>query len=239
MMKMLPPCLFLLLLLTSCGGASSDAPRSTGTPPDYSAALARVSDYIESRMQQDQVAGLAIALVDGSEVVWAKGFGYADLAEGVRISPETIFEIGSISKLITTCIVMREREKGLIDLDRPVDGSLPGYEINQAFPESGPITLRNMMTHHSGIPGDILIGAMTTEYDPCYLDWTLDYLRNDFTAYPVNFVFSYSNTAGFLEGAAVAAAVGRPFVELGDEFMADLGMSDSSFVFQPDRKSVV
>ncbi|MFH1135342.1 MAG: serine hydrolase domain-containing protein [Pseudomonadota bacterium] len=225
--------LLLLLLVASCGDPSGDGPLYRGGPPDYSAAMAGVSDYIEWRMQQDVVAGLAAALVDGSEVVWAKGFGYADLAGREKVDPDVIFEIGSISKVVTACAVMREKEKGLVDLDRPVVEFFPGFAVNQSFPESGPITLRNMMTHHAGIPGDILIGAFTAEYDPNHLDWMLNYLRDDFTAYPVNFLMSYSNAGVYLEGEAAAAAVGRPFVELGDAFLADLGMTASSFVFQP------
>ena len=223
-----------LLLLISCGGDLGDGPIYPGDKPDYSAAITQVSDYIERRMQKDAIPGLAVALVDGGDLVWAEGFGYADLGGNIKTTPQTIFEIGSLSKVIAAGAVMRLKEQGVVDLDRPATEFFPELQINQSFPESGPITLRTMMTHHSGIPGDILIGAFSVEYDPYYLTWLLDYLKGEYTTYPANYFIAYSNTGVFLEGEAAAAAAGRPFTELGDEFMADIGMTDSSFVFRPD-----
>ena len=218
-------------LLSGCNG-------STPTAPDYSEAIRKTTDLINARMAEQNLPGLAIALVDGDRLVWARGFGFADMGGPGRdpapVVPDTIFEIGSVTKLFTASCASRLAARGLLDLEAPVTYYLPGFAINQRFPSSAPITVRSLLTHHSGIPGDILIKGYTPDYDPDYASGMYNTLAADFTTYPVDTVGAYSNTAVFIAGEVLAAATGRTrMAEVGDELLADLGMHDSSYMLRP------
>lgn len=217
--------LFLLLalvLLGSCTGGSDG-------PDPYAGLVRQMRSYIEGRMAAEGVAGLSIALVDNGRIAWAQGFGLADVESGAPATPDTIFEIGSVSKTFTATLVMEQNERGLMDLDAPLAQYLPGFSINQSFPDSDPITIRTCMTHHSGIPGDIFNNLFATAPDPGFAQWMLDYVQGEWTSFPVNYFWSYSNTAVFFLGQAAAAQSGQSLTDMGNDLLARLGMEHSSF----------
>jgi len=155
---------------------------------DYSATVEQITELIEQRMQENEVTGLSIALVDGQDVVWTRGFGYADKENGIEATAETIYEIGSVSKLITATAVMHAQDNGLLDIDSPLVEYLPEFSI---LPPLGfepqmdnPITVRTMLTHHSGIPGNFLNGDLTIEPRTDYDALLLNYLHGDYACYP-------------------------------------------------------
>ncbi len=163
--------------------------------PSYESTISRMTACIQDDMARNKVTGLSIALVDDQKVVWARGFGYADKEAEVPAEADTIYEIGSISKTFAAMAVMRLVEEGLMDLDQPLNAYLPTFSINQRFPDSRPISIRSILTHHSGIPGDLFNGAFT-EGDPFDYDtWLLGYLQNEYTSAPVGSVMAYSNSA--------------------------------------------
>lgn len=213
--------LFSLSVSCASTGRNSDV--------DYGPVVDQLKSHINQGMSRDHITGLSIALVDEGSVAWAEGFGYSDLARGVKADSSTLYEIGSISKTMTAAVVMRLVERGLMDLDRPLADYLPGFSINQSYPDSGPITIRTLMTHHSGIPGDVFPNLFSTKADPGFRDWMVDYVRGEYTSYPVDYRWAYSNTAVFLLGEAAAAVSGKSLTELGDELLQDLGMLQSSF----------
>jgi len=106
------------------------------------------------------ITGLSVALVDDQEMVWSEGFGYADKANGVAATPDTLYMVASISKLFTASAIMQLAEAGKIDIDQPVQTYVPEFSINSRFPEAGPITPRTLMTHHAGLPSDITNGML-------------------------------------------------------------------------------
>jgi len=201
---LLPTALFipfaLILAVCGCTGGSD-------TPPEpYANTIAQMTTYIENSMAQSNVTGLSIALVDGQNVVWSRGFGYADKEANVPAAADTIYEIGSLSKTFAATAIMRLVEEGRMDIDQPLTTYLPGFSINQRFPQSGPITIRAILTHHSGIPGDLFNGAFTEGQPFDYDTWLLDILKNEYTAAPVGSVLAYSNSAIALLRPVIEAA---------------------------------
>jgi len=188
--------------------------------------------FIEQKMEENQVAGLSIALVDGQRVVWAEGFGYADRERGIPATAETIYEIGSISKTITGTAIMQLAEEELIDIDLPLTEYLPEFSIQPPLSGSTPtepITIRTMLTHHSGIPGDLFNGALTRVPDPDYNERLLNSLHSEYATYPTNFVWAYSNSAVSLLGEVVAKVSGQSFEDYTDSLFEQMGMHHSSF----------
>ena len=111
---------------------------------------------LEQRITQDiqaqRMVGMALALVQGGEVVYARGFGATSVEDaGLPITPSTLFCIGSISKTLTATLVMRLVEQGKLDLDAPVMSYLPGFTFSE--PALGKrVTLRHVLSHTTGLP---------------------------------------------------------------------------------------
>ena len=230
------PRLWAFLLLTVCiAGCAGAPPRPASVGRgDYAKVAEYVSKRIRYEMKKRDVTGLSIALVDDRQVVWAAGFGYADKAGNVPASPDTIYRVGSISKLFTATAAMQLAERGRLDIDRPLGDYLPGFSIRTRFADAAPITPRSIMTHHSGLPSDYLKGMWTR--DPESFTRVADRLKDEYAANPPGAVFSYSNLGVTLLGDAIGKVAGRDFAShLGDALLLPLGMTRSSFSPSADR----
>ena len=103
---------------------------------------------VPSYLQKQDIAGAVISVVKDGKVLFAKGYGFADVGKRNPVSPsDTLFRPGSISKLFTWTSLMQLVEQGKLDLDRDVNDYLD-FKIPPAFGK--PITLRNIMTHTPG-----------------------------------------------------------------------------------------
>ncbi len=134
---------FLLAFAALLGFAASAA---HGAPPVPGEAVAAAAQWEAREMRLPSVA---IALVDRSGVVWSGAWGYADAAHKVPANADTIYRAGSVSKLFTDVAIMRLVEQGKLDLDKPVATYLPSFHPHNPF--GTPITLRELMTHRSGL----------------------------------------------------------------------------------------
>ncbi len=197
---------------------------------DYSGVISEMQTFIHERMEADQVTGVAIALVDGKRLVWSEGFGYANKENNIPVAPDTIFEIGSNSKTLATIALMRLSDDGKLNIDDPLTTYIPEFSINQRFPSSAPITIRSILTHHSGLPTDIFIGSFTANNpDPLWTDWLIEYLTGEYTAMPVDYAFAYSNTAFALLTTVIMNASGGTFEKYTDDMFDDMDMHDTTF----------
>ena len=156
--------LLLSVCIAGCSGAPT-RPESVGRG-DYAKVAEYVSALVRHEMKKRDVTGLSIALVDDQRVVWAEGFGYADKAGNVPASPDTVYRVGSISKLFTATAAMQLAEREKMDIDRPLGDYLPGFSIRTRFTDAAPVTPRSIMTHHSGLPSDYLKGMWTRNPEP-------------------------------------------------------------------------
>ncbi len=113
-------------------------------------------DALQSRLDElaarHHVVGASFAVFDGTQSV-AVATGVANLRTGLPATPETLFQIGSITKVYTATLVMQLVERGVLDLDAPIIAALPELRLSvPAMVET--ITLRHLLTHSSGIDGD-------------------------------------------------------------------------------------
>lgn len=220
----------LMVSFMSVSGCSSDAANT------YSKTIQEMTTDINRQVTDDKVKGLAIALIDDQRTVWVEGFGKADVANDIVATADTHFEIGSNSKTFAGAMIAQLVEKELIDIDKPVATYLPGFKIAAplGFTAGNPITIRTMLTHHSGIPGDIFNGGFTLEGKPHKTmkemnQWFLDYLANDHQTFPVDLIGSYSNTAVALLSDVIANASSTDFAAYSEALFSKLGMDRTSF----------
>jgi CubicO group peptidase (beta-lactamase class C family) len=219
--------IFLSALIHSACAAAPPRPE-TLAPGDYGYARAYGAWKIRQEMRKNDVAGLSIALVDDRKVVWAEGFGFADEGAGIPAGPDTIYRVGSVSKLFTILAALKLSEEGRLGLDRALADYVPGFSLRTRYPESRPITVRSVMTHHSGIPSDHLKGMWTKSPEP--LPSLPERIRDEYAAFPPDTVFSYSNLGFSLLGLAVQNAAGSEFGSyLRVSVLEPLGMGHSSF----------
>ena len=114
--------------------------------------IEQVRESIESEMARWSVPGLAIGILDGGEVETA-AFGIENINTGTAVKPETLFQIGSISKIFTTTLIMTLVDEGVLDLDQPVIHHIPDLSLADATARAT-ITLRHLVTHMGGFFGD-------------------------------------------------------------------------------------
>ncbi len=134
----------LILALVVASWPGSVRAQATTTPD-----LAAIDAYVAEYMRNDQVPGVAVAIVHQNAVVYSRGFG--DDGYGRPVTPDTSFILGSMSKSFTALAVMQLAEQGAIALDAPARQYLPWFAV--ADPEASErITVRHLLNHTSGIP---------------------------------------------------------------------------------------
>lgn len=191
---------------------------------------------IDREMAENDITGLSIALVDDQRVIWQQGFGYADLESRLPAAPETIYRAGSIAKVFTAAATMQLAEQGKLDIDQPLAAALPEFSIKTRFPKAGPVTPRNVMTHHSGLPSNFLRDMYVRE--PGRFETVVDSMHDEHLTFPPDYVFSYSNVGMALLGATVQKVSGEPFDDyMEHHFFEPLGMTQSSFASRAIAKA--
>jgi CubicO group peptidase (beta-lactamase class C family) len=189
-----------------------------------------VDATVKLGMDEAHVAGVAVSIVQGGQVVLNKGYGFASFDPPRPVDPDTtLFRIGSITKTFTWITVMRAVEAGKIDLDAPVNTYLP---VELQVPDEGfeqPIRMRDLMTHSPGLE-DRAVGILFI-FDPEALVTLEEFLR-DYRPRRVRepgALTSYSNYGTALAGAAVAAVENVQWQDLIErDILSPLGLAHTT-----------
>lgn len=154
-------------------------------------------ELIDNTMQEWKVPGLAIAIVKDNEIIFCEGFGFRDVEKGLKVTPETLFAIGSCTKAFTTIAMGILVEQGKLDWDKPVRNYLPTFKLYDSYATEH-MTPRDLVTHRSGLPRHDFVwyGTSFTRQE---LVERLQYLE---PTHELRAVFQYQNlmymTAGYL-----------------------------------------
>jgi CubicO group peptidase (beta-lactamase class C family)/D-alanyl-D-alanine dipeptidase len=197
----------------------------------YARAAAELERFIRHEAETKKLPAVSIALVDDQTVVWAKGFGVADHQTGRPATAETVYRVGSVSKLFTDIAVMQLVEQGLLDLDAPVSRYLPDFKPENPFDK--PVTLRHLMTHRSGLVREPPVGHYFDPTGPT-LGATVASLNQTRLVYPPESRIKYSNAGIAVVGLALETVLRRPFTEcVRDKVLRPLAMDHSDFEETP------
>ena len=195
---------------------------------DYTYTKEYMTWMIKHEMDDADVTGLSIALVDDQQVVWAQGFGYADKQADLKATADTVYHLGSIAKVFTATAAMQLADQGKLDIDQPLQKYLPEFSIKSRFGSTANITPRNIMTHHSGLPCNWVRGMSERHPEP-FTD-VVTAVQNEYVAFPPDYVFSYSNLGVTLLGAAIGKVSGQPYASYMDaHLLRPLAMVHSEF----------
>jgi CubicO group peptidase (beta-lactamase class C family) len=182
--------------------------------------------FVPYAIADGDIAGATISVVKDGRLLFARGYGFADLKTHRRVDPSRdLFRVGSISKTFTWTSVMQLVEAGKLDLDSDVNDYLD-FRIPEKY---GKITLRDLMTHTPGFE-DTNLGSYVER--PQQVLPLGDYLEEHIPAeiFPPGKVIAYSNYGATLAGYIVQRVSGEPFAEyVESHVLKPLGMNDSSF----------
>ncbi len=188
-----------------------------GTPIPPAELEALVDGAVRQAMAERHIAGATVAVVQNGQVVLKKGYGLAGVSPARPVDPDaTLFRVGSISKLFTWTLVMKEVERGRIRLDSPVNLYLP--ERLQVRDEgiARQVLVRDLMTHAAGFETKTL--GRLFEVRPGRVRTLETYLRQERPrrVWVPGSMPEYSNYGAALAGAAVAQVEGKPFMDLAE-----------------------
>ena len=215
-----------LLVISICIGMWAQTPAAAKAPAKAVAAVATpaqganvpemtnadVSAFLDGimplQLAREDIAGAVIVVVKDGKILFAKGYGYANVEKRIPVSPDaTLFRPGSISKLFNWTAIMQQVEQGKLDLDRDVNNYLD-FKIPPTFPK--PITLRDIMTHTAGFEetAQELFVA-----DAAHLTPLGDYVKTHLPEriFPPFTTPAYSNYATTMAGYILQRVSGEPF----------------------------
>lgn len=185
------------------------------------------SAWVEAQMAYRGLPGLAVGVVHRQEVVWAQGFGFADLARQSPATPQTIYRIASITKLFTATAVLQLRDAGKLQLDDPVHKHLPWFVIQNAHEDTPVITIRHLLTHTAGLPREADFPYWIDQHFPTLAQIEAT-INQQHTAVPTGTRWKYSNLGLALAGAIVAQASGQPYeTYIQEQILRPLAMANT------------
>lgn len=184
--------------------------------------------WIEEQLAYQQLPGLAIGVVYDQELVWAKGYGFSDLDEQIAVTPETLFRIGSVTKVFTATAVLQLRDAGKLRLDDPITHHLPDFKIENPFPNAPAITVWNLLTHTAGLPREAAFPYWTDHEFPTR-DEVIAAAASQTLIYSPGTQYKYSNLGVSLLGAIIEETSGSSYKDyITEKIFQPLGMGRST-----------
>lgn len=218
---------FIVYVNDSYGAKSPNSEISVGEFTLY------LDERITRIMGNYDIPGVSIAMIHEREMVWSNAYGYADVEAGREMTVDTVCRVESISKSVTAWGVMKLLEDGQIQLDEPVDQYLANWEIPKSRFSEEEITIRQLLSHSSGMP----LGTIGLEYSP---EDSIPSLENSLSRQAKlvrepGTAFEYSNVGFNLLELLIEEVTGAKFSDyMEEEVLEPLGMNSARFEWSED-----
>jgi CubicO group peptidase (beta-lactamase class C family) len=226
-----PLCLALLALCSTVVSAQSSQAAAERTE-----ALRVVDAWLDAEQAYQRIPAVSAGVVVADDLVWSKGYGTIDAEHNVAASSKTIYSICSISKLFTSVALMEQYDAGKIRLDEPITTYLPWAKLKPLSEDSGPVTVRGILSHSAGLPRESDYPYWSGPDFPFPTTEQIQKKISEQTAlYPAERYFQYSNLGLTLAGDIVEAVVGEPYAKYAKARVLDpLGLSDTRSFYPKD-----
>ena len=226
-----PAALAGALLIAACSmpaWVAAPSPAAGASRATYATTIADGRAAATAMLEASGASSVSIALVDQGSVVWRETFGHLDGPTGAKPTVDTLYGLGSVSKMVTTSAVMKLVDAGTVSLDAPVVRYVPDFRM--ASPEFRQITVRMLLDHSAGLPGaDYRNFAGTVPY-PGFEQQILADLATERIKTTPGAMSVYCNECFNLAQIVVARASGKPFPAfVADEILRPLGMTRSRY----------
>jgi len=181
--------------------------------------------WLERTMFKNHQPGIAVGIVYDGELLWGKGYGVADIDSQTPITLDTRFRIASITKTFTAVAIMQLRDAGQLKLDDPVSQHLEWFDLR--YKDAPEITIRNLLSHSSGLPRDSHEPMWTACDAPEWDDFVEATKQRQPTRAPYD-KFAYSNLGYSLLGGIIHAVSGQTWADYLQQHILDpLGMTET------------
>lgn len=212
----------VLPILTTSGCSSSSSSNYAGTIAEGRSAAREV-------MEATGASSISLALIDGGRVVWAETFGVADKSTTAAPALDTMYCIGSTSKMVATIAVMKLVDQGVISLDAPLKNYIALFSM--LSPEYNQITVRMLLNHSAGFPGSDYRNSETSSPLPfSFSAQVLETLKTQRLKHAPGYMSVYSNDGFTIIEQLVSAVSGKSYVQfVQDEIFDPLGMTHSRY----------
>jgi len=186
-------------------------------------AFKRLDQFAKRKLEEEGIPGMSLAITDRDQLLHISTHGYADLSAKILVSPEHLFEIGSISKGFTSIAILQLYEDGKLDLHAPVTDYLSWFYVPSGFE---PITIHHLLSHTAGL----LRGAEF--HEAFYEVWVL---REMEVRSPPGAHYHYSNSGYKALGLILEDILNRPYGDVIQEsILSPLGMDSTEPVITHD-----
>lgn len=166
--------------------------------------------WLPFKIKANNMASISVSLTFEDKIVFQKSYGFSDINSKKQSSPNTIYRIASISKIFTTSAILDLEKRKLLNLDDPVEKYLKWFKLKNSKGSSREITIRNLLSHTSGIARD----GDTFHWDDYKFpssERLRELMSNDFIIYKNNSKFKYSNYGFCLLGEIISEVTGINF----------------------------
>lgn len=212
-------------LLFACSSTLDKAPPKSWVQGDYEPAISYLEETLQTELDIGDIVGLSVALIDNQDVVWQQGFGYSDIDSDTYTDDSSRYRTGNITQLYTAIAIMQLVEKGKITLDQPLQEILPEFSIESRFSSIEAITVRNLLSHHAGLPADLLgdRNLVFNQILPSLAEMNLSFAPNQLKA--------NSNIGYSLLGQVIETVSGQSYNDyMTQQVFTPLAMSNSSIM---------
>lgn len=216
-----------LLLLAAPFTALTTPPAAAQdiTPAQVQRGLAGLDAIVADAMERTGVPSVAVVVVYRDEVVYLSGFGVRDVRTGAPVTPDTVFQLASVSKPVASTVIAALESDGVVDWDDRIVEHDPGFRLQDAW-VSQHVTLRDMFAHRSGLPGHAGDLLEDIGYDR---EEVLHRLRYQNLTGRFRQTYAYTNFGLTEAGVAAANAAGLTWEDLSEERLYNrLGMTSTS-----------
>lgn len=229
-------CSFSAFGLISCSSGTSSPANScpalsAHTSSDGSIGSV-VDPLIENEMNSQALVGMAVAIAKKGTILYAQGYGYADLSTCEPVQPMNEFQIGSVTKQFTAAAVLQLQNAGLLDLDQGVASYLPTYGFDSR------ITLRMLLNQTSGLPDYLNFSAAPSWFNGVSEQTVLTQIAQAPLIFTPGSFYSYSNSNYFVLGSIIEIAGDTTYPNyMLDKVFTPVDLSQTSYLQPPDAAS--
>lgn len=194
---------------------------------DVASSLEMLSTWTEAQMAYRGQPGISMGVIFDQELIWSRGFGYANLATKEPVTSNTLYRIASITKLFTSTAIMQLRDEGKLQLDDPVAKHLDWFSVQNPFDDAPQITIRHLLTHTSGLPREAAFPYWIERNFPT-IEEVRAKLPDQQVAIAPETRWKYSNLALTLAGEIIAHVAAMPYADyIQHEILDPLGMTNT------------
>ena len=232
--------LFLSALgVIACGSGNSGTSSHPSSCPTLSAPTSSsgsigsiVDPLIENEMKAQALVGMAMAIAKNGTILYAQGYGYADLSSCQAVQPASEFQIGSVTKQFTAAAVLQLQNAGLLEIDHGVASYLPSYGFDSR------ITLRMLLNQTSGLEDYLSFPAATSWASGVSEQTVLTQIVQAPLIFAPGSFYSYSNSNYFILGSIIETVSGTTYPNyLAGNIFTPVGLTQTSYSQPPDSAS--